>query len=69
MPAKTKAKEDAENEEMANEEEQSEEEEKNETMKFNMMAKDSEQLVNARATNPNPPNLLRRFKINLRLIS
>ena len=37
-------------------------------MKFNMLAKDPDQLINARATNPNPPNLLRRFKINLRLI-
>ena len=73
-PAKTKAAEDAENEEMANEEaensqEEEEETEQGETIKFNMMAKDPDQLINARATNPNPPNLLRRFKINLRLIS
>ena len=71
MPAKTKPADDAENEDMANEEaEKSEEEQEHgETLKFNMMAKDPDQLINARATNPNPPNLLRRFKINLRLIS
>ena len=39
------------------------------SFRFNMLAKDTDQLQTATATRPNAPNLLRRFKINLRLIS
>lgn len=60
-------------EEMENEENsEAEEQDDKVLMKFTMMAKDTSQLrqvAPGSAAHPNPPNLLRRFKINLRLIS